>query len=58
VLTVKTDHGDFILDNQEPQVLPWNKTGYRFVKRQSQADPNVWVALGEPRTAPATVSSR
>ncbi len=43
VLTVKTDHGEFILDNQEPQILPWNKTGYRFVKRQSQSDPNVWV---------------
>jgi predicted transglutaminase-like cysteine proteinase len=58
VLTVKTDHGEFILDNQEPQVLPWNKTGYRFVKRQSQSDPNMWVSLGEPRTAPATVSAR
>jgi predicted transglutaminase-like cysteine proteinase len=58
VLTVKTDHGEFILDNQEPQVLPWNKTGYRFVKRQSQSDPNLWVSLGAPRTAPATVSAR
>ena len=58
VLTVKTDHGEYILDNQEPQVLPWNKTGYRFVKRQSQSDPNLWVSLGEPRTAPATVSAR
>src|SRR5262245_1582470 len=57
VLTVKTDRGEFILDNQEPEVLPWTKTGYRFVKRQSQSDPNVWVALGEPRTAPATVSA-
>jgi predicted transglutaminase-like cysteine proteinase len=58
VLTVKTDHGEFILDNQEPQVLPWTKTGYRFVKRQSQSDPNLWVALSEPRTPPATVSAR
>jgi predicted transglutaminase-like cysteine proteinase len=58
VLTVKTDHGEYILDNQEPQVLPWNKTGYHFVKRQSQSDPNLWVSLGEPRTAPATVSAR
>src|SRR5580765_4882033 len=57
VLTVKTDRGEFILDNQEPQVLPWTKTGYRFVKRQSQSDPNLWVSLGEPRTAPATVSA-
>jgi predicted transglutaminase-like cysteine proteinase len=57
VLTVKTDRGEFILDNQEPQVLPWTKTGYRFVKRQSQSDPNLWVSLGEP-LAPATVSAR
>jgi predicted transglutaminase-like cysteine proteinase len=57
VLTVKTNRGEFILDNQEDQILPWNKTGYRFVKRQSQADPNLWVSLGEPH-APATVSAR
>jgi len=58
VLTVKTNKGEFILDNQEPQILAWNKTGYRFVKRQSQSDPNVWVALGEPQGGPATVSAR
>ena len=58
VLTVKTNRGEFILDNQESQILAWNKTGYRFVKRQSQSDPNVWVALGEPHAAPATVSAR
>jgi predicted transglutaminase-like cysteine proteinase len=58
VLTVKTNRGEFILDNQEAEVLPWNMTGYHFVKRQSQSDPNTWVALGEPREAPATVSAR
>jgi predicted transglutaminase-like cysteine proteinase len=58
VLTVKTDRGEFVLDNQEPEVLPWTKTGYRFVKRQSQFDPNTWVALGEPRAGPATASAR
>ena len=57
VLTVKTNHGEFILDNQEAQILPWNQTGYRFVKRQSQTDPNTWLALGELH-APATVSAR
>jgi len=57
VLTVKTDRGEFILDNQENEILAWNKTGYRFVKRQSQSDQNVWVSLGEPRV-PATVSAR
>ena len=58
VLTVKTNRGEFILDNQEAEILAWNKTGYRFVKRQSQSDPNTWVALGEPRAAPPVVSAR
>jgi len=58
VLTVKTDKGEFILDNQRDEILLWSDTGYRFVKRQSQSDPNVWVSLGEPRSAPLTSSSR
>ncbi len=58
VLTVKTNRGEFILDNQEAEILDWTKTGYKFVKRQSQADQNAWVGLGEPRRAPATVSAR
>ena len=58
VLTVKTDKGEFILDNQNDEILLWSDTGYRFVKRQSQADPNVWISLGDPRAAPATATSR
>jgi len=58
VLTVKTDQGEFILDNQTADVLLWSQTEYRFVKRQSQTDPNVWMALGDPRPAPATATSR
>jgi len=58
VLTVKTNRGEFILDNETSQILPWNETGYRFVKRQSQANPNVWVALGVSRAAPVVVSSQ
>lgn len=57
VLTVKTDRGEFILDNQAERVLPWAQTGYRFVKRQSQSDPNTWVALGDRRPAAATAAS-
>ena len=37
VLTVKTDKGEFILDNQNENVVAWTETGYRFVKRQSQS---------------------
>jgi predicted transglutaminase-like cysteine proteinase len=58
ILTVKTDKGEFILDNQTDEVLLWTDTGYRFVKRQSQSDPNAWVSLGDPRGAPLTASSR
>jgi predicted transglutaminase-like cysteine proteinase len=58
VLTVKTNRGEFALDNQINEILPWNKTGYRYVKRQSQSDPNTWVALEEPRAAPPIVSAR
>jgi predicted transglutaminase-like cysteine proteinase len=58
VLTVKTDKGEYILDNESEEILPWTDTGYRFVKRQSQSDPNVWVSLGEPRGTPATATSR
>jgi predicted transglutaminase-like cysteine proteinase len=58
VLTVKTDKGEFILDNQNEEILLWSETSYRFVKRQSQNDPNVWVALGDNRPAVSTATSR
>ncbi len=46
ILTVKTDRGEFILDNMVGEIRGWSQTGYTFVKRQSQQDPNVWVAVG------------
>jgi predicted transglutaminase-like cysteine proteinase len=58
VLTVKTDKGEFVLDNQEEKVLLWSETNYRFVKRQAQFDPNRWVSLGDPRPTINTASSR
>lgn len=45
VLTVKTNKGEFILDNYNPEILLWSETPYTFVKRQSQHDPNIWVSL-------------
>lgn len=52
VLTVRTNKGEFILDNQVEEVLPWAETGYRYIKRQAQNDPNVWVSLGDDRPTP------
>lgn len=54
VLTVKTDKGEFVLDNKNPNILAGDETDYRFVKRQSQSDPNVWVSLGSHPAVAAT----
>jgi predicted transglutaminase-like cysteine proteinase len=58
VLTVRSDKGEFILDNQEAEILRWSETGYRYVKRQSQSDPNVWVSLGDNRPTTYVASPR
>jgi predicted transglutaminase-like cysteine proteinase len=58
VLTVRSSKGEFILDNQEAEILPWSDTGYRYVKRQSQSDPNVWVSLGDNRPTTYVASPR
>jgi len=46
VLTVSTDHGDYVLDSRNPEILPWNKTEYRWISRQDANDPRAWIALG------------
>jgi predicted transglutaminase-like cysteine proteinase len=56
ILTVKTDRGEFVLDNLSDQVRPWDATGYSFVKRQAQDDPNVWLDLGGARGVSATTA--
>jgi predicted transglutaminase-like cysteine proteinase len=45
VLTVRTDRGELILDNQTPEILFWYETNYRYLTRQSPADPNIWVSF-------------
>jgi predicted transglutaminase-like cysteine proteinase len=39
------------LQKQEHPALVWSETRYQFVKRQSQADPNVWVSLSNQQRA-------
>lgn len=56
VLMLRTDKGDFILDNKRNAVLLWHQTGYVYIKRESQ-DRIGWVALGGV-TGPTTVASR
>ena len=47
VLTVRTDEGDYILDNLTDTVKPWEATGYRFLKRQSTTHTGRWVTIRE-----------
>ena len=49
VLTIRTDHGDFILDNMRNKVLLWSETEYTYLKRQSSSQPSRWVKLQDGR---------
>jgi len=45
VLTVRSDKGDFILDNLNDAVKPWNETPYRYLKRQASEHTGRWVTI-------------
>lgn len=49
VLTVRTDRGDFILDNMRNKVMLWSETEYTYLKRQAVDDPGAWVKLQDGR---------
>ena len=45
VLTVRTDMGDYILDNLTDEVRRWDETEYTYLKRQATTNPGRWVAI-------------
>jgi predicted transglutaminase-like cysteine proteinase len=51
VLTVRTSHGDFILDNLEPRILRWYETEYTYLKRQSERHSGVWLKIDDGAAA-------
>ncbi|MBF9194841.1 transglutaminase-like cysteine peptidase [Microvirga terrestris] len=57
VLMVRTSRGDFVLDNKTSSVLPWHRTGYVYIKRESQ-DATGWVSLGGIVSSPTTTANR
>lgn len=57
VLTVKTDRGDFILDNLEPLVKNWADTPYTYLKRQSSKHPAKWEAVDNARHIVPTLTA-
>ena len=50
VLTVRTNRGDYILDNLTNEVKPWTSTPYRYLKRQAVDDTGRWVTIREGQT--------
>jgi predicted transglutaminase-like cysteine proteinase len=57
VVTVRTDQGDLVLDNLRSNVIPWQKTGYDWIMRQSLGDPQFWVELDGGETGIMTAAA-
>ena len=57
VLAARTDRGDLILDNKKDAIRLWHETAYRYVKRQSEADPKRWVSISDTRWAGGTAAA-
>jgi predicted transglutaminase-like cysteine proteinase len=58
VLTVRTDRGDFVLDNMRDRVMLWSDTEYVFLKRQSLAHAGQWSKINDSRDPMAVGSVR
>jgi predicted transglutaminase-like cysteine proteinase len=56
VMMVRTDRGDFILDNKRNAILPWHKTGYVYIKREGD-EGSAWASLGR-RTSPTMTANQ
>jgi len=49
VLTVRTDRGDFILDNLDGRIRTWDATPYTYLKRQASNHSGKWIAINDTR---------
>ncbi|MCC5978299.1 MAG: transglutaminase-like cysteine peptidase [Salinarimonas sp.] len=54
VLMIRTDRGDFILDNVTDDIVSWHETPYVYVSRESQ-HATAWTSLGH--TAAPTITA-
>ena len=53
VLTVRTQQGDYILDNKTDEIKLWHQVQYQFVMRQSYLNPTVWMSLDAKERDPS-----
>ena len=47
VLLVRTGSGDLVLDNLTPQIRPWARAPYRWVRMQLPANPRYWTTVAQ-----------
>lgn len=52
VLTIATDHGDFVMDNLVSEIRSWDNTGYQWVERQDPNNAWAWVVLSPTADSP------
>ena len=45
VLILRTGTQDLVLDNMNSRILPWQKTGYTFLRLQNPRQPSGWVSV-------------
>ncbi|WP_120502048.1 transglutaminase-like cysteine peptidase [Roseovarius sp. EL26] len=45
VLVIRTEQGDYVLDNLTNRVLLWKETNYFFVQMQNPQNPKQWVGV-------------
>jgi len=46
VLVLRHSTGDLVLDNLEPEILPWNETRYQYLAMQTTDDKGQWMLIG------------
>ena len=49
VLVVRTKSGDLVLDNMAPQIKPWSRAPYRWIRIQVPNKPTSWAAVAGSR---------
>jgi predicted transglutaminase-like cysteine proteinase len=42
---VRTKSGDLVLDNMVPQIKPWSRAPYRWIRTQVPNKPTSWAAI-------------
>jgi predicted transglutaminase-like cysteine proteinase len=56
ILTVATDHGDFVLDSASDEVRPWTESHYVWLERQDPKQRWAWDRLNEDTTGGAVAA--